>query len=73
MSQGAVDTRLEVALDILRDARPFIELEASLENSGMGKPGRGDAPDILRRIDEALAEGWPEPAALPEDYWETAQ
>lgn len=73
MSEGSIDTRLEVALSLLREARPFIELEANLANRGIGKPGQGSAPDLLRRIDEALAEGWPEPAPLPPDYWETAE
>lgn len=73
MSSGPIDTRLEEALDVLKAARPFVELEAKLENSGMGKPGRGDAPNVLARIDACLAEGWPEPAPLPPDYWETAE
>lgn len=66
-------SQLDEVLDVLRDARPFVELEAKLANSGMGKPGQGDAPEVLARIDAVLAQGWPKPAPLPEDYWESAQ
>lgn len=49
---GVVDRLVGIA----ERARPFVELEARLANSGMGKPGRGDAPALLAEIDDVLKE-----------------
>jgi hypothetical protein len=54
--------------DAAREASEWI----SAETSGFGHGG-----EVRDRVDAALApldeEGWPTPAPLPEDYWETAE
>lgn len=42
-------------LVLLADCRPYIELEASLQNSGHGNVIGNPAKELLRRIDEVLA------------------
>lgn len=72
MSQGPIDTRLEEALDVLKAARPYVESQTRL--TATTGPGLvfDPARDVLARIDACLEQGWPEPAPLPPDYWETA-
>lgn len=73
MSNGPVDTRLEVALEVLRAARPFVEAEVRRSDSTIADDWGMKPNDLLERIDGVLAVGWPAPAPLPADYWETAQ
>ena len=42
--------------DVLLETRRYVELEATLANSGMGKPGSGDARGVLERVDGAITE-----------------